>query len=118
MRLTTIGDFLVEVRDTSEPELLAPTAAEIAARPPTTKVGGDLNQRLQESYADAKDTIQSVCNYVFNAFDEANRPDELKLKFGITVGGKAGIPYVTEGKTEAALQIEAVWKRGSEDSKG
>lgn len=36
--------------------------------------------------------------------------EEVTLKFGLKMGGKAGIPYVTEGSTESNLQIEVKCK--------
>jgi hypothetical protein len=60
---------------------------------------------------DARGTIASVCSYVRGAFQEANRPDELKLTFGIKLGGEIGIPYVTKGPADATIEIEATWRK-------
>ncbi|HEY9849982.1 MAG TPA: CU044_2847 family protein [Leptolyngbyaceae cyanobacterium] len=36
--------------------------------------------------------------------------EEVTLKFGLKMGGKAGIPYITEGSAESNLQIEVKCK--------
>ncbi|MEI1377571.1 CU044_2847 family protein [Nostoc sp. UHCC 0926] len=50
--------------------------------------------------------------YTFSAFKDFNTAEieEVKLTFGIKLGGKAGIPYITEGSAESNLQIEVKCK--------
>lgn len=77
-------------------------------RTPTDK--GALENKLTNAAEAIDSTIAAVCGKVAGAFAAANRPDELTVKFGIKLAGKVGIPYITEGSSEAALNIEATWK--------
>ncbi|MEC4896042.1 MAG: CU044_2847 family protein [Oscillatoria sp. PMC 1051.18] len=54
-----------------------------------------------------ENTIKAYTNYTLNAFKKvaAGNIDKVTLKFGIKVGGKTGIPYVTEGTAESNLKI-------------
>jgi hypothetical protein len=57
--------------------------------------------------------LKDVCQVALGAFEAANRPDEISVKFGVKVGGKAGggwVVLVTEAKGEATIEIEAKWK--------
>lgn len=73
-------------------------------------VGGVGLSDVAEKVTSAGDTIAAVCEYVRGAFDKANHPDDLKLKFGIKLGGSVGIPYVAKAAGEATIEIEATWK--------
>jgi hypothetical protein len=53
-----------------------------------------------------------VCNEVYgNALDalKVAKPSELALEFGLTLGGEAGIPFVSKGTAEATFKITATW---------
>lgn len=53
-----------------------------------------------------------VCNEVYgNALDalKVAQPKELVLEFGMTLGGEAGIPFVSKGTAEATFKITATW---------
>ncbi|WP_428266420.1 CU044_2847 family protein [Haliangium sp.] len=121
-RIIQIEDFYIEVAD--EPAVVLATD-EAGAQAPIargrTKMGGvaDTAQSAAEGVAATgervRGTIVSVCRYVRNAMAAANRPDELKVKFGLEIAGEAGIPYLTKGSGKAVLEIEATWKNPAED---
>ena len=57
------------------------------------------------------DTLKRVCQMVSGAFQAANRPDELVVKFELKVGAKGGtnVFLLTEATDEGTLAIEAKW---------
>lgn len=60
----------------------------------------------------AHQMIRAYTKYALSAFQDFNTAeiDEVTLKFGIKMGGKAGIPYITEGSAEGNLEIEVKCK--------
>lgn len=68
----------------------------------------DAIARMQQ----ARQMIRSYTIYALSAFKDFNTAeiDEITLKFGIKLGGKAGIPYITEGSTESNLEIQVKCK--------
>ena len=71
-------------------------------------VRSDAINRMQQ----ARVLIRSYATYAVTAFKDfgAAEVEELTLKFGIKMGGKAGIPYITEGSAESNLEIEVKCK--------
>ena len=56
--------------------------------------------------------VKSVCHMAYGAFQAANRPDEISVKFGIKVGAKGTggwVVLVTEATGEATIEIQAKW---------
>ncbi len=102
-KVIKLEGFYVEVSD----PVVTATRRERAARSGIQRTGGLTT--AAEKLGDARETIVSVCRYVKGAFEEANHPDELKVKFGIKLGGELGIPYVTKGTGEATIEVEATW---------
>ncbi|MEH1766957.1 MAG: CU044_2847 family protein [Nostoc sp.] len=60
----------------------------------------------------ARQMIRSYTIYALSAFKDFNTAEieEVSLKFGIKLGGKAGIPYITEGSAESNLEIQVKCK--------
>ncbi|HEY9859167.1 MAG TPA: CU044_2847 family protein [Candidatus Obscuribacterales bacterium] len=81
--------------------------------PPEPKQDDDLEEGYgwQEDTAvkmrQARDMIRGYTLYALSAFKNfgAAEIQEVNLKFGLKIGGKAGIPYITEGTTESNLEI-------------
>ena len=65
------------------------------------------NSRTVEMKKAAK-MIRGYTAYVISAFRNfsAANVEEVKISFGLKVGGKAGIPYITEGSAESNVAIE------------
>lgn len=70
----------------------------------------------------ARQMIRAYAMYALSAFKDfgAAEIEEVTLKFGLKLGGKAGIPYITEGSAESNLEIEVKCKfpPKSDDSNG
>ncbi|NEP03002.1 MAG: hypothetical protein F6K58_31010 [Symploca sp. SIO2E9] len=64
-------------------------------------------EQALQSFKAIEGTIKAYTNYTLNAFRKVAvaNIDKVTLEFGIKVGGKAGIPYVTEGTAESNLKI-------------
>ena len=43
----------------------------------------------------------------------ATKPKEVGLEFGIKMGGRAGLPFVTEGSAEAHFVVKVTWQATS-----
>lgn len=71
-------------------------------------VRSDAINRMQQ----ARLLIRSYAMYAVTAFKDfgAAEVEEVTLKFAIKMGGKAGIPYITEGSAESNLEIEVKCK--------
>ena len=39
------------------------------------------------------------------------RPDELEIEFGVSIGGEAGVPFVSTGKVDANFTVTVRWSR-------
>ena len=68
----------------------------------------DALARMQQ----ARQMIRAYTAYALSAFKDfgAAEIEEVTLKFGLKMGGKAGIPYITEGSAESNLEIEVKCK--------
>jgi hypothetical protein len=66
--------------------------------------------------AAVRNAVVSVCRTAYAAFEEANRPDEIVVKFGVKLAAKGGtsIVFVTEATGEATLSFEAKWTNGGQ----
>ena len=68
----------------------------------------DEERGILESMQQAQQLIRDYSEYALNAFKNFTTAEveEVTLKFGIKLGGKKGIPFVTEGSAEGNLEIE------------
>lgn len=64
----------------------------------------DVSQTLDQ----AQQIIRDCAEYTLNSFRHfaAAEIDEIILKFGIKLGGEAGIPYIAKGTAESNIEIE------------
>ena len=64
-------------------------------------------EHIRQSFQAIEGTICAYTNHTLNAFRRvgSGNIDKVTLEFGIKVGGKAGIPYVTEGSADSHLKI-------------
>ena len=74
----------------------------------TMGVRDDAIAQLQQ----ARQLIRFYAMYAISAFKDfgAAEIEEVSLKFGLKMGGKAGIPYITEGSAESNLEIQVKCK--------
>ncbi len=64
-------------------------------------------EQIRQSFQAIEGTIRAYTNHTLNAFRQvgSGNIDKVTWEFGIKVGGKAGIPYVTEGSADSHLKI-------------
>src|SRR5690348_17171184 len=92
-----------------------PDRAEIVEEP---QAGGDgellgADGKIADRMKTVGEAISGVCATIYSSVHEAidtTRPDEITLEFGIKLGGKTGIPFVTEGSAEGSFKVTAKWK--------
>lgn len=66
--------------------------------------GGASKIQMQQ----AAHMIRGYAAYAVSAFKKFSvaKVEEVNLAFGLKIGGKVGIPYITEGSTESNLSIQ------------
>jgi len=64
----------------------------------------DISQQLDRT----QQLIRECAEYTLNSFKHfaSAEVEEITLKFGIKLGGEAGIPYITKGTAESNIEIE------------
>ena len=64
-------------------------------------------EQIRQNFAAIEGTIKNYTNHTLNAFHKigSRNIEKVTLEFGIKVGGRAGIPYVTEGSADCHLKI-------------
>ncbi len=78
---------------------------------PVTRGGGYIDSTQKQaiqSFQAIETTIRAYTSYTLNAFKNlaVANIDKVTLKFGIEIGGEAGIPYITKGTAKSNLNIE------------
>lgn len=65
------------------------------------------HEQIRQSFQAIEGTIRTYTSHTLDAFRKigTGNIDKVTLEFGIKVGGKAGIPYVTEGSADSHLKI-------------
>jgi len=63
--------------------------------------------QMLQNFKLVEGTIRAYTHYTLNAFRQVANANinKVTLEFGMKVGGKAGIPYITEGTAESNLKI-------------
>lgn len=87
-----------------------PVNTESGEERPTT-FAPNLNSVQQQgiqSFKAVEGTIRAYITHTLNALKKVTDTniDKVTLEFGITVGGEAGVPYVTKGTVESNLKIK------------
>lgn len=69
--------------------------------------GSSPTQQALEQFANMQNTIKAFSVYTLDAFKQISSAnvDKVTLKFGINIGGEAGIPYITKGTVGSNLEI-------------
>ncbi|XZO01819.1 MAG: CU044_2847 family protein [Microcoleus sp.] len=77
-------------------------------------LGSDAMNRMQQ----AQSLIRNYATHAVTAFKDfgAAEVEEVTLKFSIKMGGKTGIPYITEGSAESNLEIQVKCKFPKSDA--
>lgn len=95
-------EIYIEAKD--KPQISPPTQG--SGRP--GEMGINPAVKLQQ----AQRMIRGYAMYALSAFRDFKdvEIEEVNLKFGIKIGGKAGIPYITEGQADSNLEISVKCK--------
>lgn len=104
IRLDDNTEIFMEVTDNVD----APTEAQAPIGGRRAKGIGDMaTNQMAQSFQAIEGAIRSYTTQTMKAFSnmaEAN-VKSVTLEFGLTVGGEAGVPYVTKGTAESNLKI-------------
>lgn len=80
------------------------------------------SEQIAQSFKLIEGTIRAYTQSTLNAFKQVAdaNVDKVTLEFGFKVGGKAGIPYVTEGSADSHLKItvECLFSDNNQAEKG
>ena len=71
-----------------------------------------LTEKLKTELKDIHGTIRAYTWYVIGAFKSLSgvEVEEINLKFGMKIGGKAGLPIFTEGTAESNFEVSVKCK--------
>ena len=71
-----------------------------------------ISEAMKAKLKDVHSTIQAYAWYAMGAFKHMAfaEVEEMTLKFGLKIAGKAGLPVLTEGSAEGNFQIEVKCK--------
>jgi len=75
-------------------------------------LGDRLKNELKANAETIHGTIRAYTWYVIGAFKNLSgvEVEEMTLKFGMKIGGKAGLPIFTEGTAESNFEVEVKCK--------
>ncbi len=96
--------YEIYVEAKTSPTISKPSPVSEGKRPGEKGAKEDVLVKMQQ----ARKMIRGYTAYALSAFKDfaAAEIEEVTLKFGMKLGGKAGIPYITEGTAESNLEIE------------
>ena len=79
-----------------------------------------LTEKLKTELKDIHGTIRAYTWYVIGAFKSLSgvEVEEINLKFGMKIGGKAGLPIFTEGTAESNFEVSVKCKFPDQASNG
>ena len=98
--------YEIYVESKSQPDIPTPQ------KPPSGPDSYNFTKSAGVKMQQARKMIRGYTAYALSAFKDfsAAEVEEVTLKFGMKLGGKAGIPYITEGTAESNLAIEVKCK--------
>jgi hypothetical protein len=105
-------EIYVEAKESPPPPPAPPTITS-PGRPGEKGAADAMIAKMQQ----ARHMIRGYAIYAISAFKDfgAAEIEQVTLKFGIKMGGKAGLPYITEGSAESNLEIEVKCKFPNSD---
>lgn len=107
--------FVQSQDDVEAPVVDAPVVEATRTPKGPTRSGGIISEA---SIASLQDTIKGYTRHIMSAFEGGpvtpmgnGRVGKVTLEFGVTVAGKAGIPYITEASATGSLKVtvECTW---------
>lgn len=99
--------YLEAKEDVEIPVSVAPTSEATRELTRADLEKGLSQAQILQSFKLVEGTIRAYTQYTLNAFRQVANANinKVTLEFGMKVGGKAGIPYITEGTGESNLKI-------------
>ena len=74
-------------------------------------------KEVAHDFEEALEPITAVAESLLNAL-KAAAPGKVMLEFGVELGGKLGVPLVTEGSGKANFKVQLTWEsKGNEAGK-
>lgn len=103
--------FMESTEDATAPPVSLQQPDEEEEESPVTRglpSANDAQKQGIQSFQAIEGTIRAYTTYTLNAFKSlaVANIDKVTLKFGIEIGGEAGIPYITKGTAKSNLNIE------------
>lgn len=103
--------FIESTEDATAPSVTLQQPNEGEEESPVTRGLPSVNDSQRsaiQSFQAIEGTIRAYTTYTLNAFKSlaVANIDKVTLKFGIEIGGEAGIPYITKGTAKSNLNIE------------
>jgi Trypsin-co-occurring domain 1 len=94
--------------ETTAPEVPLPSVETEEGDRESYGIAEDTVAKLEEIHG----TIRTCAMYAIGAFKNFGGAEieELNLKFGLKIGGKSGVPILTEGSAEANFEISVKCK--------
>jgi hypothetical protein len=77
----------------------------------TSEVRGQLAS-VAQNFQDELDVVVLIASAMLDSMKRIS-PTEVTLEFGVELGGKLGIPLLTEGSAKANLKVQLKWQSGS-----
>lgn len=108
--------YTVYIQSTEPTELpVSPSSPNAPTRSGTresTRESYGLGDKLRAELKDIHGTIRAYTWYVIGAFKNLSgvEVEEMTLKFGMKIGGKAGLPIFTEGTAESNFEVSVKCK--------
>lgn len=89
--------------ETKAPEMLLPSVEPEEGDHESYGIAEDTVAKLKDIHG----TIRAYAWYAIGAFKNFGgaEVEELNLKFGLKIGGKTGVPILTEGSAEANFEV-------------
>ena len=106
-----LEDGTVIYIEATEGVSVAPKSTESEEEQPIsfdTRGAKSIQQRMIQNFEAVEGTIRAYTSHTLNALKKVTDAhiDKVTLEFGVTVGGEAGVPYVTKGTVESNLKIK------------
>ncbi|MBE9062352.1 CU044_2847 family protein [cf. Phormidesmis sp. LEGE 11477] len=99
--------YTVYIESTEPAELPTAPSSPSAPTHSGTRESYGIGDKLRAELKDIHGTIRAYTWYVIGAFKNLSgvEVEEMTLKFGMKIGGKAGLPIFTEGTAESNFEV-------------
>ena len=104
--------YEIYIEANSNPNIQEPSQGNDGKRPGEKGVSDKVRLNMEK----VRKMIRGYAVFAFSAFKDfpTAQVEEVTLKFGVKIGGKSGIPYITEGSAESSLEVQVKCKYPSQ----